>query len=222
VETLANVPTIILQGAEWFRSIGTEKCAGTKVFTLTGNINNAGLIEVPMGITLREVIYDIGGGIPNGRTFKMAQTGGTSGGCLPEALLDVPMDIDSLAAAGSALGSGALMIMDDSHCIIDVVKCFLQFFRHESCGQCTPCREGTQRLYELVDKISRMEATEKDIELIRRLARTMEDASLCALGQTAPFPVLTTMRFFPEEYEAHIVQGVCPAGICNNAVSQIA
>jgi NADH-quinone oxidoreductase F subunit len=221
VETLANVPSIILRGADWFRSIGTEKCPGTKVFTLTGNITNAGLIEVPMGITLREVIYDIGGGIPNGRKFKMAQTGGTSGGCLPEALLDVPMDIDSLVDAGSALGSGALMIMDDTHCIIDVVKCFLQFFRHESCGQCTPCREGTQRLYELVDKISRMEATEEDVKLIKRLARTMEDASLCALGQTAPFPVLTTMRFFPEEYEAHIKQGVCPAGICD-AVSQTA
>ncbi len=221
VETLANVPPIILNGAEWFRSIGTEKCPGTKVFTLTGNITNAGLIEVPMGITLREVIYDIGGGIPNGRKFKMAQTGGTSGGCLPGALLDVPMDIDSLAAAGSALGSGALMIMDDSHCIIDVVKCFLQFFRHESCGQCTPCREGTWRLYELVDKISRLEATMDDVELLRRLSRTMEDASLCALGQTAPFPVLTTMRFFPEEYEAHIKKGVCPAGICS-AVSQTA
>lgn len=221
VETLANVPPIILNGAQWFRSIGTEKCPGTKVFTLTGNITNAGLIEVPMGITLREVVYDIGGGLPNGRKFKMAQTGGTSGGCLPEALLDVPMDIDSLAAAGSALGSGALMIMDDSHCIIDVVKCFLQFFRHESCGQCTPCREGTWRLYELVDKISRMEATMEDVELLKRLARTMEDASLCALGQTAPFPVLTTMRFFPEEYEAHIKKGICPAGICD-AVSQTA
>lgn len=215
VETLANVPVIISRGVDWFRSIGTEKCPGTKVFTLTGNIVNKGLIEVPMGITLREVIYDIGGGIPGGRKFKMAQTGGTSGGCVPEALLDVPMDIDSLAEAGSALGSGALMIMDDTHCIIDVVKCFLRFFCHESCGQCTPCREGTRRLYELVDKISRGEATEKDIKLIHRLARTMQDASLCALGQTAPFPVLTTLRFFPEEYEAHIKHGICPAGVCN-------
>ena len=216
VETLANVAPIILNGAQWFRSIGTENCPGTKVFTLTGNITNAGLIEVPMGITLREIIYDIGGGIPNGRKFKMAQTGGTSGGCLPEALLDVPMDIDSLAAAGSALGSGALLIMDDTHCIIDVVKSFMRFFRHESCGQCTPCREGTQRLYELVDRISRMEASQEDVELIRRLSRAMEDASLCALGQTAPFPVLTTMRFFPEEYEAHISKGICPAGVCSN------
>ncbi|NLY29125.1 MAG: NADH-quinone oxidoreductase subunit NuoF, partial [Firmicutes bacterium] len=221
VETLANVPPIILNGAEWFRSIGTENCPGTKVFTLTGNITNAGLIEVPMGITLREIIYDIGGGIPNGRKFKMAQTGGTSGGCLSEALLDVPMDIDSLAAAGSALGSGALLIMDDTHCIIDVVMTFMRFFRHESCGQCTPCREGTQRLYELVGRIARMEATQEDVELIKRLSRTMEDASLCALGQTAPFPVLTTMRFFPEEYEAHIRQGICPAGVCNK-VSQTA
>ncbi|NLA59350.1 MAG: NADH-quinone oxidoreductase subunit NuoF [Firmicutes bacterium] len=217
VETLANVPPIILNGAQWFRSIGTERCPGTKVFTLTGNITNAGLIEVPMGITLREIIYDIGGGIPNGRKFKMAQTGGTSGGCLPEALLDVPMDIDSLAAAGSALGSGALLIMDDTHCIIDVVLSFLRFFRHESCGQCTPCREGTQRLYELVERIAHMEATQEDVELIKRLSRTMEDASLCALGQTAPFPVLTTMRFFPEEYEAHITKGICPAGVCSKA-----
>ncbi|NLY51978.1 MAG: NADH-quinone oxidoreductase subunit NuoF, partial [Firmicutes bacterium] len=217
VETLANVPPIILNGADWFRSIGTENCPGTKVFTLTGNITNAGLIEVPMGITLREIIYDIGGGIPNGRKFKMAQTGGTSGGCIPEALLDVPMDIDSLAAAGSALGSGALLIMDDTHCIIDVVMTFMRFFRHESCGQCTPCREGTQRLYELVGKIARMEATQDDVELIKRLSRTMEDASLCALGQTAPFPVLTTMRFFPEEYEAHITKGICPAGVCSKA-----
>ena len=217
VETLANVPPIILNGADWFRSVGTENCPGTKVFTLTGNITNAGLIEVPMGITLREIIYDIGGGIPNGRKFKMAQTGGTSGGCIPEALLDVPMDIDSLAAAGSALGSGALLIMDDTHCIIDVVMTFMRFFRHESCGQCTPCREGTQRLYELVGKIARMEATQDDVELIKRLSRTMEDASLCALGQTAPFPVLTTMRFFPEEYEAHITKGICPAGVCSKA-----
>lgn len=217
VETLANVPPIVLNGVEWYRSIGTEKCPGTKVFTLTGNITNAGLIEVPMGITLREIIYDIGGGIPNGRRFKMAQTGGTSGGCLPEALLDVPMDIDSVAAAGSALGSGALLIMDDTHCIIDVVMSFMRFFRHESCGQCTPCREGTQRLYELVGRIARFEATPEDVELIKRLSRTMEDASLCALGQTAPFPVLTTMRFFPEEYEAHISQGICPAGVCSKA-----
>ncbi|NLK09045.1 MAG: NADH-quinone oxidoreductase subunit NuoF [Firmicutes bacterium] len=215
VETLANIAPIILEGAEWYVNIGPKGCPGTKVFTLTGNINNAGLIEVPMGITLREIIYDIGGGIPNGRSFKMAQTGGTSGGCLPEALLDVPMDIDSLEAAGSALGSGALMIMDDTHCIIDVVRCLLQFFCHESCGQCTPCREGTRRLYELIDKIARMEAVEEDVSLIKRLARTMEDASLCGLGQTAPFPILTTMRFFPEEYKAHIEEGICPAGVCN-------
>ncbi len=205
VETLANIVPIMQNGADWFRSIGTEKCPGTKVFTLTGNIVNEGLIEVPMGITLREIIFDIGGGIPGGRKFKLAQTGGTSGGCLSEEFLDVAMDIESVAQAGSALGSGALLIVDDTHSILDVVRTFARFFRHESCGQCTPCREGTQRLLELVELIAAGEATSDDIKLLHRLARTMEDASLCALGQTAPFPILTAMKFFPEEFAAHLV-----------------
>lgn len=214
VETLANVVPIMANGPEWFRSIGTEKCPGTKVFMLTGDIVNAGLIEVPMGITLREIIFDIGGGIPGGRKFKMAQTGGTSGGCLSSEFLDVAMDIESVAAAGSALGSGALLVMDDTHCIVDVVRSFARFFRHESCGQCTPCREGTQRLLEFVDKIAAGTATTEDIQLMKRLARTMEDASLCALGQTAPFPIMTAMRFFPEEFADHLVRHTCPTGTC--------
>ena len=211
VETLANIVPIMERGAQWYRSIGTEKCPGTKVFTLTGNIVNEGLIEVPMGITLREIIYDIGGGIPDGREFKAAQTGGTSGGFLSAAFLDVPMDIESVAEAGSALGSGALLIIDDTHCIVDVVRSCARFFRHESCGQCTPCREGTQRLLEFVDAVAEGRATGADVRLFRRLAQTMEDSSLCALGQTAPFPILTAMRFFPEDFEAHIVHKKCLA-----------
>lgn len=213
VETLANVPSIVELGAEWFRSLGTQNSPGTKVFTLTGNIVNSGLIEVPMGITLREVIYEIGGGIPDGKKFKMAQTGGTSGGCLAEEHLDIPMDYDSLNSHGSSLGSGALLIMDDSHCIVDLTKCFLKFFKHESCGQCTPCREGTPVLYSLVSKISEGLATEADIALIHRLSRTMQSSSLCALGQTAPVPVLSAFRHFWPEVEAHL-RGECPAGKC--------
>ncbi len=214
VETLANIPPIITRGAEWFRTLGTEKCPGTKVFTLTGDIVNEGLIEVPMGITLREVVYEIGGGIPNGHKFKMAQTGGTSGGCLPEALLDVPMDYDQLAAAGSALGSGALLIMDDTHCIVDVARCFARFFLHESCGQCIPCREGTLQLYHLVDGITRGTGTRQDLELIERLSRTMYVAPLCPLGQTAPLPIMTTLKYFKDEYLAHVDSRVCPTGTC--------
>lgn len=214
VETLANIAPIIQNGAEWFRGIGTDKSPGTKVYTLTGNVVNTGLIEVPMGITLREVVFEVGGGIPNGRRFKMAQTGGTSGGCLADQHLDLPMDYDSLQEHGSALGSGALLIMDDSHCIVDITKNFLSFFKHESCGQCTPCREGTAQLYRLVDKISRGEATDADIELIHRLSRTMQNASLCALGQTAPVPVLSTLRYFADEYASHMQQ-VCPTNVCS-------
>lgn len=217
VETLANIVPILQNGADWFRAIGTPKSPGTKVYTLTGNLVNTGLIEVPMGITLREVIYEIGGGIPDGRQFKMAQTGGTSGGCLAAEHLDLPMDYDSLIEHGSALGSGALLIMDDSHCIVDLTKNFLSFFKHESCGQCTPCREGTTQLYRLVDKISRGEATEGDLDLIHRLSRTMMNASLCALGQTAPVPLLSTLRYFADEYKAHLA-GFCPTGICEIAV----
>lgn len=213
VETLANIAPIISNGSDWFRGIGTENSPGTKVFTMVGNINNSGLIEVPMGITLREIIYEIGGGIPNGRKFKLAQTGGTSGGCLSEEHLDIPMDYDSLKEYGSALGSGAMLIVDDSHCVVDIVLNFLSFFKHESCGQCTPCREGTTRLYELVKKFADGTATEKDLALIYRLSRTMEQASLCALGQSAPVPVLSTLRYFRDEWEAHL-KGRCPAGVC--------
>ncbi|MGE5652952.1 MAG: NADH-quinone oxidoreductase subunit NuoF [Bacillota bacterium] len=213
VETLANVAPIISRGSAWFRSIGTERSPGTKVFTLTGDVVNEGLIEVPMGITLREVIYDIGGGLPEGRAFKMAQTGGTSGGCLPKELLDLPMDIDSLVEHGSALGSGALLIMDDSHCIIDITKAFIKFFKHESCGQCTPCREGTMRVYQFVDRLSHGQATLEDLDNVLALARTMQAASLCALGQTVPVPLLTTLRYFNDEYQAHL-KGSCPTGVC--------
>lgn len=217
VETLANIVPIMQNGADWFKAIGTPKSPGTKVYTLTGNVVNTGLIEVPMGITLREVIFEIGGGIPGGRQFKMAQTGGTSGGCLAGEHLDLPMDYDSLNEHGSALGSGALLIMDDSHCIVDVTKNFLSFFKHESCGQCTPCREGTMQLYRLVDKISRGEATQSDLDLIQRLSRTMMNASLCALGQTAPVPLLSTLRYFADEYKEHLA-GNCPTNVCEIAV----
>ena len=213
VETLANVPSIIELGAAWYRSLGTPNSPGTKVFTLTGNIVNSGLIEVPMGITLREVIYEIGGGIPHGRQFKMAQTGGTSGGCLAPAHLDIPMDYDSLQSHGSSLGSGALLIMDDSHCIVDLTRCFLKFFVHESCGQCTPCREGTPALYQLLTKVSAGEARPADIELIHRLSRTLQSSSLCALGQTAPVPVISALQHFCPEIDAHLL-GRCPANRC--------
>ncbi|MEW6522689.1 MAG: NADH-quinone oxidoreductase subunit NuoF [Bacillota bacterium] len=214
VETLANIPHIIEKGAEWFRGLGTPSTPGTKVFTLCGDIVNGGLIEVPMGITLREVIYDIGGGIPGGRQFKLAQTGGTSGGCVTEELLDVPMDYDSMAKAGTALGSGALLIMDDSHCIVDIAKSFARFFVHESCGKCVPCREGTKRIYDIVDGFSRGRGTARDLELLELLARTLYMTPLCPLGQTAPLPIMTTLKYFRDEYEAHMQGQACPAGVC--------
>lgn len=216
VETLANVPVIIGRGWEWYRTLGTEKCPGTKVFTLTGDIVNQGLIEVPMGITLREVIYEIGGGIPGGREFKMAQTGGTSGGCIPKELLDAPMDYDQLAAVGTALGSGALLIMDDTHCIVDVAKCFAKFFMHESCGKCTPCREGTLRQYQIMEKLTSGEGSHDDIRLLQRLSLTMKLAPLCPLGQTASIPIMTTLKHFGDEYDAHINEKVCPTGACRD------
>jgi NADH:ubiquinone oxidoreductase subunit F (NADH-binding) len=219
VETLANIPSILEKGAQWFRSIGTPGSSGTKVFTLTGNVVNAGLIEVPMGITLREVIFEIGGGIPGGRNFKMAQTGGTSGGCLAGEHLDIPMDYDSLGEFGSSLGSGALLIMDDSHCIVDLTQCFLKFFVHESCGQCAPCREGAPQLLKLVKKISRGKATDEDMELIHRLSRVMQVSPLCALGQTAPIPVLSAFKYFWPEVEAHL-KGHCPTGVCQVQVEE--
>jgi NADH:ubiquinone oxidoreductase subunit F (NADH-binding)/(2Fe-2S) ferredoxin len=204
VETLANIAPIILNGAEWFRKFGTPKCLGTKVYTLVGDINNKGLIEVPMGITLREIVYEIGGGIPGGRKFKMAQTGGTSGGCIPAELMDVPMDYDSLAEVGTALGSGAMLIIDDSHDIVDVVKCFMKFFKHESCGKCTLCREGTDRLYGIMGKLSEGKGTLNDIENLKALSRVMSVACLCGLGQAAPNPLVTTLKYFEDEYMTHV------------------
>jgi len=216
VETLANVPPIISNGWKWFRSIGTEKCPGTKVFTMIGDVVNKGLIEVPMGITLREVVYGLGGGIPNNRDFKLAQTGGTSGGCIPKELLDVPMDYDQLAAAGTALGSGALLIMDDTHCVVDVAKCFAKFFVHESCGQCTPCREGTMQIYRILDRITKGQGKAEELDLIEVLDRTMRLSSLCPLGQSATMPIMTTLKYFREEYDEHIKNKCCITGTCRD------
>ncbi|MEA4885047.1 MAG: NADH-quinone oxidoreductase subunit NuoF [Clostridia bacterium] len=213
VETIANIAPIVANGPDWFRQFGTASSPGTKVYTLTGNVNNKGLIEVPMGITLRQVIYEVGGGIPGGRRFKMAQTGGTAGGCLSEAHLDIPMDYESLQQAGSALGSGALLIIDDSHCVVDVAATLLHFFEHESCGQCTPCREGTHRLSQIVGKIQHLQASESDIRLARELAGMMRSSSLCALGQSVSVPLFTIFDHFSDEILAHL-EGRCPAGVC--------
>ncbi len=214
VETLANIPPIILNGAQWYRGFGTSKCPGTKVFTMIGDINSKGLIEVPMGITLRKVIYEIGGGIPGGRDFKMAQTGGTSGGCLPREMLDVPMDYFTLPEVGSALGSGALLIMDDSHCIVDIAESFMRFFVRESCGKCVPCREGTARLHDIIRKIAQGNGTYEDLRLIRDLSHAMQGTSLCGLGQSAPVPIMTMLKYFKDEFEAHIKNRLCPTGTC--------
>ena len=214
VETIANIPPIILHGADWYRSFGTSTSPGTKVFTLTGNVNNKGLIEVPMGITLREVIYGVGGGIPGGRSFKLAQTGGTAGGCVAEAHLDIPMDYESMQSVGSALGSGALLIIDDSHCIVDVACSLLHFFAHESCGQCTPCREGTARLVQIFNKLREFGASQADLDLAMELARVMEGSSRCALGQSVIVPLGTIMEHFQGEIQAHL-HGRCPAGKCS-------
>ncbi len=214
VETLANIAPIISKGADWFRGIGTQDCPGTKVFTLSGNVNNRGLIEVPMGITLREVVYEIGGGIPNKREFKLAQTGGTSGGIITSKMLDIPMDITSLSKVGTSLGSGALLIVDDSHCIVDLSLNFLRFFAHESCGKCTPCREGTYVLLKIVERIAAGKGSRRDLEDVHRISRTLQNASLCGLGQTVPIPVITGMQHFTEEYLAHIDGLGCPLSVC--------
>jgi NADH:ubiquinone oxidoreductase subunit F (NADH-binding)/(2Fe-2S) ferredoxin/NAD-dependent dihydropyrimidine dehydrogenase PreA subunit len=214
VETFANVPQIILNGAEWYASIGTEKSKGTKVFALTGRINNTGLAEVPMGITMREIIYDIGGGIPNGKKFKAVQIGGPSGGCLPEQLLDLPIDYDSLIQAGAMMGSGGLVVMDETTCMVDVARFFLNFTQSESCGKCTPCREGTKRMLEILTRITEGEGKEGDIELLEDMAKNIKNSALCGLGQTAPNPVLSTLKYFRHEYEAHIKEKRCPAGAC--------
>ncbi|MDR3230492.1 MAG: NADH-quinone oxidoreductase subunit NuoF [Synergistaceae bacterium] len=214
VETFANVPSIMRDGAGYFASQGTETSKGTKVFALTGKINNTGLAEVPMGITMREIIYEIGGGISDGRNFKAVQIGGPSGGCLPESLLDLPIDYESLTRAGAMMGSGGLVVMDETTCMVDVARYFLNFTQDESCGKCTPCREGTKRMLEILNRICEGMGKEEDIPLLENLAKSIKGASLCALGQTAPNPVLSTLSFFRDEYEAHIREHRCPAGAC--------
>ena len=214
VETYANVPQIILKGAEWFASMGTEKSKGTKVFALGGKINNTGLVEIPMGTTLREIVEEIGGGIPNGKKFKAAQTGGPSGGCIPASLIDTPIDYDNLIAIGSMMGSGGLIVMDEDTCMVDIAKFFLEFTVDESCGKCTPCRVGTKRLLEILDKITDGKATMEDLDKLEELCYYIKANSLCGLGQTAPNPVLSTLRYFRDEYVAHIVDKRCPAGVC--------
>ncbi|MFA9391937.1 MAG: NADH-ubiquinone oxidoreductase-F iron-sulfur binding region domain-containing protein [Prolixibacteraceae bacterium] len=214
VETFANIPVIINKGAEWFSSIGTEKSKGTKVFALAGKINNVGLIEVPMGITLREVIFDIGGGIRNGKKFKSVQTGGPSGGCLTEKDLDTPIDYDSLIAAGSMMGSGGMIVMDEDDCMVAIAKFYLEFTLDESCGKCTPCRIGNKRLYEILEKITKGQGTIEDLDRLRMLSNVIKDTSLCGLGQTSPNPILSTLDNFYDEYLAHVKHGTCPAGQC--------
>ena len=216
VETYANIPQIILKGAEWFQSMGTEKSKGTKVFALGGKITNTGLVEVPMGTTLREVIEEIGGGIPNGKKFKAAQTGGPSGGCIPASLIDTPIDYDNLIAIGSMMGSGGLIVMDEDTCMVDLARFFLDFTVDESCGKCTPCRVGTRRLLEILDKIISGNGEMEDLDRLEELSNYIKSASLCGLGQTAPNPVLSTLRYFRDEYIAHIVDKKCPAGVCKS------
>ena len=214
VETYANIPQIILKGADWFKSIGTEKSPGTKVFALGGKITNSGLVEVPMGTTLREVVEDIGGGVPGGHTFKAAQTGGPSGGCIPAKLIDTPIDYDNLLAIGSMMGSGGLIVMDETTCMVDIAKFFLEFTVDESCGKCTPCRVGTKRLLEILNKITSGNGTLEDIDKMEELCYYIKENSLCGLGQTAPNPVLSTLKYYRDEYEAHVVEHRCPAGAC--------
>ncbi|AKL96714.1 NAD(P)-dependent iron-only hydrogenase diaphorase component flavoprotein [Clostridium aceticum] len=214
VETYANIPQIILKGADWFAGIGTEKSKGTKVFALGGKINNTGLLEIPMGTTLREVIYETGGGIPNGKAFKAVQTGGPSGGCIPSQYIDTPIDYDNLISLGSMMGSGGMIVMDEDNCMVDIARFFLDFTVEESCGKCIPCREGTKRMLELLENISEGKGTMEDIERLETLAKTIKSASLCGLGQTAPNPVLSTLKYFRNEYEAHVKEKRCPAGVC--------
>ena len=214
VETYANIAQIILNGSKWFASMGTPKSPGTKVFALGGKITNVGLVEIPMGTTLREIVEEIGGGIPNGKKFKAAQTGGPSGGCIPALHIDTPIDYDSLLALGSMMGSGGMIILDEDTCMVDIAKFYLEFTVDESCGKCTPCRVGTRRLLQFLDKITSGNGEMEDLEKIDELARHMQTSSLCALGQTAPNPVLSTMNYFKDEYIAHIKDKTCPAGVC--------
>lgn len=219
VETYANIPQIILNGPEWFSSMGTEKSKGTKVFALGGKIHNTGLVEIPMGTTLREVIEEIGGGIPNGKKFKAAQTGGPSGGCIPAEYFDIPIDYDNLISIGSMMGSGGLIVMDETDCMVDIAKFFLEFTVEESCGKCTPCRIGTKRMLEILTKITKGTATMEDLDKLEELCYYVKENSACGLGQTAPNPVLSTLRYFRDEYEAHIKEKRCPAGVCKALLS---
>ena len=216
VETWANVPVIINRGAEWFSKIGTKTSKGTKVFSLVGKINNTGLVEVPMGITLREIIFEIGGGIPGGKEFKAVQTGGPSGGCIPKEKLDLPIDYESLTEAGSMMGSGGMVVMDEDTCMVDVAKYFLSFTQDESCGKCTPCREGTKAMLDILERITKGEGTEEDLQLLEDLAVSIKETALCGLGKTAPNPVLTTLRYFRDEYLTHIRDKKCPAHVCRD------
>ena len=219
VETWANVPIIINRGVDWYTSIGTEGSKGTKIFSLVGKINNTGLVEVPMGITLHQIVYDIGGGIPGGKRFKAIQTGGPSGGCIPESLLNLPVDFDRLQEAGSMMGSGGMIVMDEDNCMVDMARYFVQFLQEESCGKCTPCREGLQQMGEILNRICDGKGREEDIELLEGLSQVMIDTSLCGLGSTAPNPVLSTIQYFRNEYKAHIKEKQCPAKVCKELIS---
>jgi len=216
VETLANIPAIINNGSDWFSSIGTKSSAGTKVFALAGKINNVGLVEVPMGTTLREILYEVGGGIKFDKEFKAVQTGGPSGGCIPKEFLDTPIDFDSLSAIGSMMGSGGMIVMDEDNCMVDIAKFYLEFTKEESCGKCTPCRIGNTRLLEILERISKGEGDLSDLDKLQELSNTIKDTSLCALGQTSPNPILSTMKYFYDEYRSHVVDKICPAGVCKD------
>ena len=220
VETWANVPLIINRGAAWYRGLGTQGNSGTKIFSLVGKVKNTGLVEVPMGISLRKIIFEIGGGIPKNRAFKAVQTGGPSGGCIPADHLDMPVDFDALAEIGSMMGSGGMIVMDDQTCMVDVAKYFVGFLKGESCGKCTTCREGLQRMYEILDKITSGKGTLADLELLEEMAPVIQQASMCGLGKTAPNPVLSTLRYFRDEYLAHINDKQCPAGVCKALVTE--
>jgi NADH:ubiquinone oxidoreductase subunit F (NADH-binding)/(2Fe-2S) ferredoxin len=219
VETFANIPIIFLRGAEWFASMGTEKSKGTKVFALGGKVNNVGLVEIPMGTTVREIVFDIGGGIPGGKAFKAVQTGGPSGGCLPTSLIDVPIDYDNLVAAGSMMGSGGMIVMDETTCMVDIAKFFLEFTVDESCGKCAPCRIGTRRMLEILEKITSGKGVPEDVSELERLATAIKEGSLCALGQTAPNPVLSTLKHFRNEYDEHVIDHKCSCGVCKNLLT---
>ncbi len=219
VETWANVPLIIAKGADWYARIGTKESKGTKVFSLVGKIENTGLVEVPMGITLKEIIYDIGGGVPEGKKFKAVQTGGPSGGCIPEELINLPVDFEELTRAGSMMGSGGMIVMDEDTCMVDVAKYFLSFLQDESCGKCTSCREGIKRMLQILTRITQGKGKDGDIELLEELSQVVAETSLCALGQTAPNPVLSTLRYFRDEYEAHIKDKKCPAKVCKDLIT---